>query len=597
MHADSAPLGNARHFIVLLALLQGLLLYIASYGHEEGWWPFSLLGGRVYWYTLVLTVPTVMLLSVVRLADARFWQQAVGLFVVFCALAAWAAWTATGNPPVESGTVLVPFGWTMALGAFIATPYLQSRLAERRWCAPYPRLFKDAWQNTLTLLLAGVFVALGWSLLYLWAALFKLVGVDFFDTLFKSRPFAYLASGLLFGLGALIGRTQHKAVHTARSVLFALFTGLLPVLSLVALMFLVTLPFTGLAEMWAGDGRAFRRMSVASVLAMLIAHQVLFLNAVCQDATRALPYPRWLRAMVLVATAALPVFALLGLWAMGLRIGQYGWTPERFWALLALGVLLLYAGGYAISVGVRRGGWLRYLPRINVGVSLVILALVVLGNSPVLDPYRLAANSQLARLQAMPAADIARRDIEDMRFSYGRHGVRALQALRSHVDAAGATDTLEQIDSALARQGRHHFTPAYRQHAEALSLERMRQPPDAAAPIPSLLLEAMKGHRPLVDACAMAPQDCWVLALDLDSDGDDEQLVCSLARPHFVQCWAFRLDTGAWSYLATLRWHSDADVAATARSVRRGTLQAQRPQWGLVVPDGAAARQVVPEAE
>lgn len=595
-YADSAPLGSSRHFIVLLALLQGLLLYIASYGHEAGWWPFSLLGGRVYWYTLVLTVPTVMLLSVVRLSDARFWQHAAGLFAVFTVLAAWAAWTASGTPPVESSTVLLPFGWTVALGAFIATPYLQARLAEGRWCAPYPRLFQDAWQNTLTLLLAGLFVALGWSLLYLWAALFKLVGVGFFDTLFKSRPFGYLASGLLFGLGVLIGRTQHRAVFTARSGLFALFKGLLPVLSLVALMFLVTLPFTGLAEMWAGEGRAFRCVSVALVLAMLVAHQVLFLNAVHQDGTQALPYPRWLRAVVLLATAALPVFALLGLWAVGLRIGQYGWTPDRFWALLALGVLLLYAAGYAASVGLRRGGWLQDLPRINVAVSLVILGLVVLGNSPVLDPHRLAANSQLARLQAVPVADLARSDIDDMRFNYGRHGVGALQELRAHVAATDVAEALDPIDRALERQARHQYSAMYQQQAGELSLEALRQPPGARLPPPDLL-PAMQQHRPLVNACTRAPKDCWVLALDLNFNEREEQLVCSLAASHYVECWVFQEAPQGWSYLSTLRWHSENDVAATARSVRRGTLQVQPPEWGLVVPEGGAARRVEPEEE
>jgi len=594
LHADGAPRGNARHFIVLLALLQGLMLYIASYGSQAGWWPFALLGGRVTWYTLVLTVPTVMLLSVVRLGDSRFWQQAAGLAGVFAALAAWAAWAATGQPPVDSEAVLLPFGWTVALGAFIATPYLQARLAEGRWCAPYPRLFQDAWQNTLTLLLAGVFVGLSWSLLTLWAALFNLVGVAFFEELFKSRPFAYLASGLLFGLGVLIGRTQHRAVFTARSVLFALFKGLLPVLSLVAVMFLLTLPFTGLAELWTGEGRGFRRTGVAFVMALLVAHQVLFLNAVHQDGTQAMPYPRWLRALVLAATAALPVFALLGLWAVGLRIGQYGWTPDRFWALLALAVLLLYAAGYGLAIGLRRGGWLRHLPRINVTVSLVILALVVLGNSPVLDPHRLSAGSQLARLQAMPADALNRSDIDALRFDYGRHGLRALQALRAHAGAAGAADTLTQIDSALARQSRRHFTPAYRERGQALSADRLRQPPNASAAIPAGLVPAIQQHRQLVDACALAPQDCWVLALDLNFDGADEQLVCALTSPSYVRCWAFHREDGAWVPLATLSWFVDQDLEAVERSVRQGTLRVQRPEWGEVVPEGASGVVVRP---
>src|SRR5690606_33220909 len=204
---------NERAMIVLLAVLQGGLLYLAERGHEAGWWIFSELSGRVCWYTLVLAVPTLMALSLVRLRDARFWQHAAGAAAVFAGIGAWAAWSATGGPGIQSNAVLWPFSVSVAIGLFVALPWLQCRLATGRWRAPYPCLFEHAWQNALTLALAGLFTGICWMVLWLWGALFSLVEITFFRELFREDAFVYLATGAMAGLGVLIGRTQHRPVR------------------------------------------------------------------------------------------------------------------------------------------------------------------------------------------------------------------------------------------------------------------------------------------------------------------------------------------------------------------------------------------------
>ena len=95
-----------------------------------------------------------------------------------------------------------------------------------------------------------VLVGLTWLLLWLWAALFQLVDIGFFRTLFRDDAFIALATGTLFGFGVLIGRTQHRAIQTVRSVLFAVGRGLLPLLAFIALLFVLSLPFTGLEPLW-----------------------------------------------------------------------------------------------------------------------------------------------------------------------------------------------------------------------------------------------------------------------------------------------------------------------------------------------------------
>lgn len=354
--SDDLPLPRqTRAFIVLVALLQGGLLYLAEWGADHGVAPFAALGGRVCWYTLVLTVPSMLLLSVQTLHDRRLWQQLAVVAAVFAALAGWAAWSATGAPGLESNKVLTPFGLSVAAALLIAMPWLQFRQHHGSWRASYHALFEHAWQNTLTLALALVFVGVCWGVLTLWAELFALVKIDLFRTLFREDAFIYLATGTMAGLGILIGRTRQRAVQVMRQIVFALCTGLVPLLASIALLFILTLPLTGLQPLW-------QTRAAAAILLCMVFGLVLFTNAVYQDGATPPAYPGWLRRVVEAGLLTLPLYAGLAFYAVGVRIAQYGWTGERFWGVVLAAVASAYAVGYAIAVlRPRRGsGWRRW---------------------------------------------------------------------------------------------------------------------------------------------------------------------------------------------------------------------------------------------
>ena len=583
---DLAP--RERRFVVLVALVQALLLYVAQYGIDHDVWPFAALGGRVYWYTLVLTVPTSMLLSVRTLDDRRFWQQAALVAGVYALLAAWAVWTATGAAFVAAEPVLTPFAWTLAVGSFVLLPYLQARLAHGRWCAPYPFLFESAWQNALTLGLAAVFVGLGWGLLVLWAQLFKLVGIELFEDLFAEPPFVYLATGLLVGLGVLIGRTQQKPVRIARSILFALFTGLLPVLVLFSVAFLATLPFTGLDGLWDTNHASL-------IVALVLAHLVLFVNAVRQDGDGPAPYPAWLRRFVSAGLVASPAFALIALVALWLRIDQYGWTVERYWAAVAVALLAAHALGYAWAALRRDGSWLQRLPQVNIAVSLAAIVMMVLGNSPLLDPYRVATASQVARFHAAPAGSkLDALDAEYLRWQTGRHGVRALQVLRDDPAIAAAPDQREQIERLLAATRRWEWerpgAPAL--DADALA-RRLELAPGTAAP-DAAWLDALAAGTLHGDECRRDGAECLVIDLDADADGTDERLLCHLGPAH-VACWlATRRGTG-WRNAGDIDFYSRGDTMPWA-AIRRGEVVLEPRCWPRIGLGGMEPQVVMGDA-
>jgi hypothetical protein len=236
---------------------------------------------------------------------------------VFLGLAWWAGRSVTGAPALQAQQVLAPFGASMAVALFIAVPYLQCRLQHGRWCAPYVDLFDHAWQNALTLLVTLAFTGICWMVLMLWAGLFKLIGIDWFAELFRQEPFVYLATGTFAGLGVLLGRSENRPIQLMRRLLFATFTGLLPVLALVALLFVVSLPFTGLQPLWA-------TRKAAMVLMLLVAAMVLFTNAVYQDGRHPVPYPAWLRRLEPVNVAV----SLLAI-ALALAVNSPVLDPHR----------------------------------------------------------------------------------------------------------------------------------------------------------------------------------------------------------------------------------------------------------------------------
>lgn len=580
----AAPLTRpGRQFIVLLAMLQGLLLYVAEYGQDAGWWPFSSLSGCVYWYTLVLAVPTVMMLSVRQLGERRFWWQSAGVGVVFALLAAWAGWSASGAEGIRAASVLTPFGMAVAAALFVVLPYLQNALRYGRWSAHYPDLFELAWQNGLTLVLMGIFVGICWLLLSLWGELFKLIGIGFFADLFGKRPFFYLATGVMAGLGILIGRTQHRPVQIARRVLFAIFTGLLPLVAFIALLFAISLPFTGLQALW-------ETRSAAAILMILLCVMVLFVNAVFQDGQDAAPYPRWLRHVVSAGILTLPLFAALALYALAQRIVQYGWTQDRIAAMAMAVILAAHALGYAIAV-LRRGAWLAGVRRVNVAVSLLAIGLAVLFNSPVLDPHRITVNSQIARLEAgqVQAAEF---DVDHLVSDSGRRGWLAAQALHDKALASGDSALAEQIATAQQRHKRRMLAEKDEEKplTELAALQGIIKLAESSAAADDAWWIAFLGNDSLeTRRCKFASSDCILLVRDFDLDGQSEHLLCELGNEFGIQCLLFAREAAGWQIEGELSFWEAAKVDDMRNALRKGEMNVTKHRWPMFEVKGVGA--------
>jgi len=503
---------NTRYFVVALAIAQSLVLYGLAQGLERDWWWLASLSVSIPLFTLVLTVPAMLMLTIQTLNHRRLWWGSFG-FLLFFSVLAWFA-TLLTNPTnfSDNNHVLMPFALLTAASAFILTAFWQVWLRQPK--DRYPELFSHAWQNALTLLLMFVFVGIGWALISLCISLFRLLSIEFFAEFFRAEPVRYATTGLLVGFGILIGRNQPKPIQMTRRIVFAVFTWLLPVLSVIVLLFVLALPF-GFSELWSGERTSF---SVAFLLSFLIGTFLLFFNAVFQTGEESLPYPAWLQWVVRIATLALPLLAALGCAAMITRIGEYGWTPPRYWALVLVLVLSIHAVGYAVSSVRQYGDQWRLIPRVNVFMAAVLVTVVALSHLPGINPYVLSANSQAKRL-ANDLTNMPTADLTWLRFEVGKPGIRALQALVAKAAAADEAEQVEAITALLNRQYRYWYESPEAQADGETELTTVQAEvtwhSQRSDEIPQSFLMALDDNNMRIRDCVRAGVSCYGIEIPL----------------------------------------------------------------------------------
>jgi hypothetical protein len=463
---------------------------------------------------------------------------------VFAVLAFW-AWL---QIPAEGA----PYEWddsripTLIIGAamavYILLPFIQIYQGSGKRQYPYTELFQHSWNNFYILGIGGLLVGAFWSIIYLWYELFKLIEITFFEDVFTHAAFVSMSLTTVFGYGVALGRERERITNTLRGITIAVFRTLMPLLALIALLFLVSLPFTGLQPLW-DTGHA------SAVLLSMVGLTLLFFNGVYQDGTGEPPYDRRVRVGVGAALVTLPLFTGITLYALSLRIGQYGLTPVRFYGVLFALVGALYAIGYAIAVFRRRGGWMGMVQQVNMGMSWVVVLFVIAVHTPLLDPLRLSADSQFQRL-ARQEADALEFDYGFMRFRLGHAGYEKLEELEQLSDHPQATLIGERI--AAAREA-ESYREILRQPTVLLTATDIVQL-DLEQALPEGLLEAVARSitREQTRECK-EENDCLIVSVMLDADEDSEYMFV-LSGLEDYEILAFdRSGAGEWERIGELR--------------------------------------------
>jgi len=426
--------------ILIAATVQGWALYGLHHALEHKHWPAESSPWLLALYTLAILIPTTIQLLSEHVRKTAHWLcvfiLAGGLFYF--------GWHHGSNvqgltPKDPYHDTFSSFGLIVAILWLTILPFVQSRLISGRWAINYALLFSSAWRNKLMLAEAGLFTGLFWLLLFLWRELFHMLGIDYFRDLFSEPIFIYPITALAFGIALhLIGSIDRWTTIVLEQILnvlkwLAAIAGF--ILALFTCALLTKLPdvvFTG------------QRAIGASWLLWLVAVMVLFINAAYRDGTVERPYPKWLARPLQWATPLTIVVSLTALYALDVRTQRYGLTVERIWALIVAGMATIYAIGYSASA-LSRSGWLPSIARVNVIAAIALIVVMSASLTPLLSPFRLAAESQFRmareyREEPATTSDKKRTEIvysaasnkspfAYLRFDAGQYGTDKLQQL------------------------------------------------------------------------------------------------------------------------------------------------------------------------
>lgn len=557
--------------LISVALLQGIVIYVLSMYAVEAIPSFEF---RMALIIFVVSVPTIFLLSAQNLRDRLLWQNLALAAAIIVPIAGFFSWVMGPGLGFARSTSIALFSWHIFLVGFIATAFFQSRLVRRSFRWHYPTLFHFAWKNALVLWTAVFFTLLSWLVLVLWAALFELIQIDFFGRLFGHDFFIAAMTGLLFGLGVVIGRSQPRAIDASRRLVFMVATWLLPVLAGILIVFTLALPFTGVTLIWERQHPV--DWEVTNVLLMMIVLLVVFLNAVLQTGEQPLPYPKWLQLIVRFGLTVAPLLASLVLISVVVRISDQGITPSVYW-LGVFGLLfLLHTLGYAVLTWWRGRSPEWLLSRVNISVALVAMPLILLSYTPVLDVYRMSAASQAERIDwSVPNQLEFEHQVSWLRFNTGRYGPEYHRKWLGDPDYAEFAPTLQHALDADNPYWMHRLDRTVDSDRSGDWVSRIT----GAAPSEELA-QVMKQRLPNA-RCEEQPCFALYFALFMDAEGrgqeDTGYLVCEVNNQSrgFASCTVFgeREQGVGWKYIGYVLTHQEAELTA----LQSGDIQLELP--------------------
>lgn len=525
---DSAEISRTTRWgMIFIGLLQGTLCYLLmTYlaPHNDGW--------LFYGMPATIAITSALLLTVVSFKQRALWYWMALIFVVVLAMSVWLKWQVEDSDKWRQHEVFMFYGWRLLLMAMLALPWIQYSLHVSREQARYPHFYRQLWLNALTLLIVFVANGLFWLVLLLWSEMFKLVGIPFFSTLFFDTDwFGYVAFGLITALAVVLARTQSRLVTAVQKLLTFIATGLLPLVALLALMFILTLPFTGLEAI-------SQRVSAAGLMSTLTLLLLLLIAIVREPQKEALPYPGALRYLIKCSLIVAPIYMLIAGWSLWVRIQQYGWTPERVYGVLVVVVLLVWSFGYLASILRRGRNPLELQGPVILGVSLLALGLLVLLSSPVIDAWRISVNSHMGLYHS---GKIKPDQVSLYMLDHsGKPGRAALEALQK--DVAFNQDSKRRRDLNSLLQGRRD--PVKELSATQLVSKVVMAPGSQKPDDAFWAFVKTQGYR--ITSCA-EQNACVLVSQDLNADGHPEQVLYAFGDGESL---VFGMQKNKWDLLA-----------------------------------------------
>ncbi|RJF91622.1 DUF4153 domain-containing protein [Sphingomonas cavernae] len=387
------------------------------------------------------------------------WQWSV-IFSFVAALAIGLILYWNGAPDQWSGGD----GWRVVcifLSVAIAAPLFQAARDQGARRFPYVDVHDHALTNVVIWCAGWAFVGIVFLLTLLLSELFALIKITLIKDLLDENWFIRVLMGASFGAAIGILREQDRIVRVLQRVIVAVLSVLAPVLGAGLLLFLLSLPFTGLSALWDAT-KATTPILLSCVIGAVILANAVIGNGEEQESR----FPPLRYGAMALGLAMLPL-AVIAAISTGLRIGQYGFTPDRLWALVFVIVACAFGLAYLVSLVRGRHSWATYLRPANLNLAFGLCALALFLALPILSFNAISTRDQVARLESgkiMPE----KFDWAALRYDFGEPGKAAVDRLARSQTLAIA----KAAKTALATENRWDL--AERQ-TNAVRAERVRR--------------------------------------------------------------------------------------------------------------------------
>lgn len=560
---------------LLIGLLQGAVLYFLYRAAKANAWPAT----EEYLFAPLLLVcvlvPVILISSLGHLEKRQIGIWILAAAIIIGAMGFYDIWRGGADYRFGSGendgmharfpSVLV-FIFTAA-GFFIAHSLVLAGALDKQRIARYPAYFEMGWKLLIQLKFSALFVGALWLVLWLGAALFMLVKLHFLKDLLRESWFVIPVTAFAFSCAMHITDVRPAIVRGIRTLLLVLLSWILPITALMIAGFLLSLPWTGLAPLWATRHATAVLLGAAAVLVILI-------NAAFQNGEIASDVARIVRISARLAALSLLPITAIAIYSLGLRVNDYGWTTDRIIVAACLLVASCYALGYAWAA-CRKTGWLAPVAKVNVATAFVMLAVLLSLFSPVADPARLSVNHQMARFESGKiGAD--RFDFAYLKFEGARYGLAALEQLKIRSHGIDAALVREKAELALKKKNRWSSDEAMPPVDIAVNLSVW--PKTARLPA-SFLHENWREFKQkwMLPSClTQQEKECDAYPIDFNGDGKPEVLMVG-SKPDIGAVLMMEKADGHWAAAGRLP-QGLAGCEPLREKLRAGTFQVIAPR-------------------
>lgn len=400
-----------------IGLLQGLALAGLYVSNEQPLqWPATQPFVFVPFTIILLYVPFLIMQAIGMLRTKTLAIWSLVAVVVLFSISCYAVFRQV--TPSQSIIELATLFFVISIPLFISHVLILSSEHDQHFIAHYPTYFDLSWKLVVQIVLATIFTVIFWSLLYLGVALFEIIHVNFFKKIITNTWFAAPATTLAVAFALHITDVKINLIQGIRAICLVLLSWLLPLITGIISIFLISLLFTQFSFLW--------QMEYA--ISLLIVGEVwliLLINAVYQDGKQSIGIIQ--RYSATLAGCLLVPLTLLAIYVLHLRTQQFGWTVVNINTAACLLVAIVYACGYTLAI-FKSEKFYKRLENCNIIAAFLIVIIYLALLSPLADPARLMVANQMSRLQNSQVAP-EKFDFNLLRKEGLRFGHNALEQL------------------------------------------------------------------------------------------------------------------------------------------------------------------------